>query len=108
MKPSIHLWSYLAYFISEWEKFQIKVVEEIKTHICVQYLVFRKLCRLWYNVEKYWRCVWEYVFDEWSAYGNSSWSVKLLHTAARNLFYYRLGEMVNDVALKPGKLTYYQ
>ena len=33
MKTNIHLWSYLAQFFLEWEMFQTKVVEKIKTHI---------------------------------------------------------------------------
>ena len=34
MKTYVHLW-YLAEFFSEWEMFQIKVVEELKTYIYV-------------------------------------------------------------------------
>jgi hypothetical protein len=30
--PSVHLWSYLAEFFSEWEMFQTKAVQKIKTH----------------------------------------------------------------------------
>ena len=33
MKTDIHFWSYLAQFFLEWEMFQTKVVEKIKTHI---------------------------------------------------------------------------
>jgi hypothetical protein len=33
MKTNKHFWSYLAQFLLEWEMFQIKIVEEIKTHI---------------------------------------------------------------------------
>jgi len=33
MKTDVHLWSYLAQFFSEWENFQTKVVEKIKTRI---------------------------------------------------------------------------
>jgi len=32
MKPNIHFWSYLAQFSLEWEMFQTKDVEKIKTH----------------------------------------------------------------------------
>jgi len=36
--------------------FQAKVVEKIKTHIfCWTNPPLRKSCRLWGNVEKYWR-----------------------------------------------------
>ena len=47
MKTDIHFWSHPAQFFLEWEMFQTKVVEEIKTHI----LCFLKSCRLWDNVE---------------------------------------------------------
>jgi hypothetical protein len=50
---SIKILSYLAQFFLEWEMFQTKVVEKIKTHILGSVTVFRKLCRLWDNVEKY-------------------------------------------------------
>jgi hypothetical protein len=33
MKTNIHFWSYLAQFFPEWEIFQKKFVEKIKTHI---------------------------------------------------------------------------
>ena len=33
MNVNISFWSYLAQFFVEWEMFQTKVVEEIKTHI---------------------------------------------------------------------------
>jgi hypothetical protein len=32
LKSSIHFWSYLAHLFLEWEMFQTKVVEKIKTH----------------------------------------------------------------------------
>jgi len=32
MKTDVHFWSYLAQFFLEWEMFQTKVVEKIKTH----------------------------------------------------------------------------
>jgi hypothetical protein len=32
MKTVVHLWQYLAQFFLEWEMFQTKVVENIKTH----------------------------------------------------------------------------
>ena len=43
----LHIW-HLAEFLVEWEMFQNTVVEKIK----IQFL-FRKLCHLWDNVEKY-------------------------------------------------------
>jgi hypothetical protein len=40
-------------FFLEWEMFQIKVVQKIKTHILCSVTFYRKSCRLWDNVEKY-------------------------------------------------------
>ena len=54
MKTNIHCWSYLTQFL-EWEKFQTKLVEEIKTHILCSVTFFKKLCHLCDNVEKYCR-----------------------------------------------------
>ena len=53
MKTDIRFLSYLAQFFSEWEMFQTKVVQKIKTHILCSVTFFRKSCRLWDNVEKY-------------------------------------------------------
>jgi hypothetical protein len=54
IKTSIHLWQYLAQFFLEWEMFQTKVVQKIKTHILSSItFFFRKSCRLWDNLEKY-------------------------------------------------------
>jgi len=44
--------SYIAHFFLEWEMFQTKVVEKIKTHSLCLVAVFWKSCRLWYNLEK--------------------------------------------------------
>jgi len=33
MKTDTHFWSYLAHFFLEWEMFQTKFVEKIRTHI---------------------------------------------------------------------------
>jgi hypothetical protein len=52
MKTCVHLWKYLAEFFLEWEMFQTKVVEEIKTHILFSVNFSRKLCLLWDNVGK--------------------------------------------------------
>jgi hypothetical protein len=35
MKTNIHFWSYLAQFFLEWERFQTKVVDNIKTHFYI-------------------------------------------------------------------------
>jgi hypothetical protein len=48
----VHLW-YLAELFLEWEMFQMKVAEKIKTHILYSTAFSRKSCNLWDNVEKY-------------------------------------------------------
>jgi hypothetical protein len=55
MKTDVHFWSYLARFFLEWEMFQTKVVEEIKTHILCPVSFLWKSFRFWDNVEKYCR-----------------------------------------------------
>ena len=52
MKINSYFLSYLAHFFSEWEMFQTKVVQKIKTHILFSVTVFLKSFRLWENVEK--------------------------------------------------------
>ena len=48
---TIHIfWSHLAQFFVEWEMFQTKVVEKIKTNILCSVTFFRKSYRLWDNV----------------------------------------------------------
>jgi len=44
MQTDIHFWSYLLHFFPEWEMFQTKVVEKIKTHILcsITFSFFRK------------------------------------------------------------------
>jgi hypothetical protein len=52
MKTNIHLSPHLPQFFLEREMFQTNVVEKIKTHILYSItFFFRKLCRLWDNVE---------------------------------------------------------
>ena len=53
MKTNIHVWSYLAHFFLEQEMFRTNVVEKMKTHDLCSITFFRKMCRLWDNVEKY-------------------------------------------------------
>jgi len=38
MKTNIHFWLYLAELFLEWEMFQTKLAEKIKTRTCVQQL----------------------------------------------------------------------
>ena len=52
MKTNIHFWSHLAQFFLEWEMFQTKVVEKIKTRILCSMTFSENLARLWDNVEK--------------------------------------------------------
>jgi len=54
----MQFWSYLAQFLLEWEMFQTKVVQKIKTHILSSFFLSlspRKSCSLWDNLEKYGR-----------------------------------------------------
>jgi hypothetical protein len=51
IKIYIHLWYHAEVFL-EWEMFQTKDVEKIKTHILCSITFSRKSCRLWDNVEK--------------------------------------------------------
>jgi hypothetical protein len=52
-KTNIRFLSYLAHFVLEWEMFQTKGAEKIKTHILrsVTFFFFRKSFGLWENVE---------------------------------------------------------
>ena len=50
MKTNIHFWSYLAQFLLQWEMFQIKVVQKIKTHFVFNNFSFKSY-HLWDNVE---------------------------------------------------------
>ena len=45
MKSYVHLWQCLAEFSLEWEKFQTKVVEKIKTNILCS-LAFSENCAI--------------------------------------------------------------
>jgi hypothetical protein len=50
LKTDIHFWSYLVQFFSEWEMFQTKVVDKIKTQIFCSLTYFRISYHLWDNV----------------------------------------------------------
>jgi uncharacterized membrane protein YraQ (UPF0718 family) len=52
MKSNVQFWSQLAKFL-EWEMFLTRVVETINIHILCSITFFRKMYRLWDNVEKY-------------------------------------------------------
>jgi hypothetical protein len=51
MTTNARLWSYLAQLL-EWDMFQTKVVEKIKTHISCSIPFLRKWWRLWNNIER--------------------------------------------------------
>lgn len=53
MNACVHLCQYRAEFFLEWDKFQIKVAEKIKTNIPFAITFSLKSYRLWHNVEKY-------------------------------------------------------
>jgi len=65
MTTDAHFWPYLAQFFLEWEMFQTKVVEKIKTIILCSIIFFWTSFRLWDNMEKFGRArqVWEYVYN---------------------------------------------
>jgi hypothetical protein len=67
MKMCSHLWQCLAEFL-EWEMFQIKVVEKIKTHILCAVTFFRKLYHLW----EYRKLLWSQ--RGCRQYGTCTWS----------------------------------
>ena len=54
MKTYTYVWLYLVHFFLEWEMFRTNDVEKIKTHILYSVtFFFRKSCRLWDDVKKY-------------------------------------------------------
>jgi len=55
MKTYAHLWQYLTQFFVQWEMFQTKFVQKIKTHILCSTSFSPKSCHVWDNVEKYGR-----------------------------------------------------
>jgi len=55
MNTDTHLWSHLAHFFLEWEMFQTRVTEKIKTHILCSVTFFRNSFLFRDNVEKYCR-----------------------------------------------------
>jgi hypothetical protein len=55
MKTYVNLWQYLAEFLLEWEIFQTKVIEKIKTYFISNNFFSPESWHLWDNVEKYFR-----------------------------------------------------
>ena len=47
------IWQYLVEFFLEWEMFQIRFVDKIKTHILSSLTLLRKSYLLWDNVQKH-------------------------------------------------------
>jgi len=54
MQTDTQFWSYLAQFFSEWEMFQTKVIEKIKTHILCSVTLFRKIVPFMRKCDKTW------------------------------------------------------
>ena len=54
MQTDIHFWSHFSQLSLEWEMFQTKVVDKIRTHFVLSNIV-PKTFRLWENVEEYGR-----------------------------------------------------
>ena len=61
MKTNLYFW-YVAHFFLEWEIFQTKVVEKIKTHILCSITFLQKLCCLCHDLEEYCRA-WQVTYD---------------------------------------------
>jgi hypothetical protein len=89
MNTYVHLWHYLTEFFLEWEMIQTKFVEKIKTHILYSITFSRKLCRLWYNAEKYGTArqatddniIWCMRFACWITKATDTHSEYAIHTA---------------------------
>jgi hypothetical protein len=72
---------YFAEFFLEWEMFQTKAVEKIKTHILYSITLFlRKSCCLWDNVEKYCRAGQAAVDNKIWHMGIACWIPQATHT----------------------------
>jgi hypothetical protein len=55
MKNNIHIWPYLFQFFLEWQMFQKKVLEKIKTHVLCSINLFLENRAANENVDKYCR-----------------------------------------------------
>ena len=53
MKTNRPFWSHLAHFLLEWEMFQTKPLEVIKTHFMFNNIFFSKIVLFMMYVEKY-------------------------------------------------------
>jgi hypothetical protein len=70
MENYVHLWWYLTKFFLEWEMFQTKSVQKIKTHIVCLITLFCKSCHLQDDVEKY--CTARHATDD-----NTIWHIQI-------------------------------
>ena len=77
MNAHIHFSSYLAEFFLEWQMFQTKVVDKIKTHILYSITFSQQLCHLWDNVEKY--CVLHAGYQRLQTHTHNVYYVLLFH-----------------------------
>jgi hypothetical protein len=68
MKTLLRTWQYLAEFFLEWEMFQTKVAEKIKTHILCSVTFFRRSHRLWDNAKNFGGTWWGHKWRKNMAY----------------------------------------
>ena len=71
MKTNLHLWSYLSQFFVEWEMFQTKVLEKIKTHILCSITFFEN--RAVYEI------MWKYTAQPRGEGGGRRWQYNTAH-----------------------------
>jgi hypothetical protein len=71
MKTNTRFWSYLAHFFLEWEMFQTKFVENIKTHLLCSVTFFENRAVyeiMWKNIVERGRpqmTIWRMLFACW-------------------------------------------
>ena len=53
LQEDLSIWQYLTQLFLQWEIFQTKILQKIKTHILCSIHIFWESCHLWDNVEKY-------------------------------------------------------
>jgi hypothetical protein len=95
----IYILQYLAHFFLEWDMFQTKVVEKVKTRIGCSVIVFRKSCRLWENVEKY--CTVGQATDDNIAHAHrilDTWGYEYTHSGCAILIVFPLQKWLHDRA----------
>ena len=80
MKPTTHLFQYLAELFLEREMFQTNVADKIKTLILGSIVSSWKLCPLWDNVEEYGRAGETTGDNKIRRMGIASWITKATNT----------------------------